>query len=173
MHIEGKRTWTGKIKRSARQGEIIDFSMSMVLIAKLMRLLGVDLLHGGAPKTKMENYNEPKLIQEVLQADITPESALIMGVSNWYGESCLHTVNSGLHPGANRELAKLGEDIAVQAGGGVLGHPWGIEAGVEAMVQARDIAVSRGDLKKWIIENPDSSLAKAASFWGFDPRIVY
>lgn len=156
------------------KGEIIDFSMSMVLIAKLMRLLGVDSLHGGAPKTKMENYNEPKLIQEVLQADITPESAMTLG-QNWYGMKAVwHTASGGLHPGTIGEsIIKLGEDIVVQAGGGVLGHPWGIEAGVEAMVQARDIAVSRGDLKKWIIDNPDSSLAKAASFWGFDPRIVY
>ncbi|KKP43926.1 MAG: ribulose bisphosphate carboxylase, type III, ribulose-bisphosphate carboxylase large chain [candidate division WS6 bacterium GW2011_GWF1_33_233] len=30
-------------------GKIVDFSMSMVVIAKIMRLLGVDSLHGGAP----------------------------------------------------------------------------------------------------------------------------
>nr|VDD88925.1 RuBisCO long chain, Form III-like [uncultured bacterium] len=156
------------------KGEILDFSMSMVVIAKVMRLLGVDSLHGGAPKTKMENYNEPKLIQEALQADITPESDMTLG-QDWFGmKGVWHTASGGLHPGTIGEsLTKLGEDIVLQAGGGVLGHPWGIEAGVEAMVEARDIAMERKDLKKWIIDHPESALAKASSHWGFDPRIVY
>lgn len=156
------------------KGEIVDFSLSMVLIAKIMRLLGVDSLHGGAPKTKMENYNEPKLIQEALQAGITPESDMTLG-QNWFGmKGVWHTASGGLHPGTIGEsITRLGEDIILQAGGGVLGHPWGIEAGVEAIVQARDIAMEKGDLKQWVLDHPDSSLAKAASFWGFDPRIVY
>jgi hypothetical protein len=33
--------------------------------------------------------------------------------------------------------------------------------------------MQRADIKEWIMNNPDSSLAKAASQWGFDPRIVY
>ena len=41
------------------------------------------------------------------------------------------------------------------------------------MVEARDIAMERKDLKKWIIDHPESALAKASSHWGFDPRIVY
>jgi len=156
------------------KGEILDFSMSMVVIAKVMRLLGVDSLHGGAPKTKMENYNEPKLIQEALQADITPESDMTLG-QDWFGmKGVWHTASGGLHPGTIGEsLTKLGEDIVLQAGGGVLGHPWGIEAGVEAMVEARDVAMERQDLKKWILDHPESALAKASSHWGFDPRIVY
>lgn len=155
-------------------GKILDFSMSMVVISKIMRLLGVDSLHGGAPKTKMENYNEPKLIQEALQNDITPETDMTLG-QNWYGMKAVwHTASGGLHPGTIGEsITRLGEDIILQAGGGVLGHPWGIEAGVEAMVEARDIAMEKGDLNKWILDHPDSALAKAASFWGFDPRIVY
>jgi len=55
----------------------------------------------------------------------------------------------------------------------VLGHPWGIEAGVEAVVQAKDIALGRGNLDEWIKEHPDSALAKAADHWGFAPKIVY
>lgn len=156
------------------RGKIVDFSMSMVVIAKIMRLLGVDSLHGGAPKTKMENYGEPKLIQEALQLDITPESDITLG-QNWFGmKSVWHTASGGLHPGTIADsIYQLGEDIILQAGGGTLGHPWGIEAGVEAMVQARDIAMERIDIKEWILKNPDSALAKAAQHWGFDPRIVY
>ena len=60
----------------------------------------------------------------------------------------------------------------IQCGGGVLGHPWGIEAGVEAVVQARDLSMNRMDMKDWIVANPDSALAKAARHWGFGPKVV-
>jgi ribulose-bisphosphate carboxylase large chain len=155
------------------RGEIKDFSMSMVLIAKLMRLIGVDSLHGGAPKTKMENYGEPKLIKDVLQNDITPETSMTLG-QNWYGmKPVWHVASGGLHPGSLEEvIQQLGEDIMIQCGGGVLGHPWGIEAGVEAVVQARDLAMQRVDMKEWITRNPNTALAKAADHWGFGPRIV-
>lgn len=154
-------------------GEIKDFSMSMVAISKLMRLLGVDSLHGGAPKTKMENYGEPKLIKDTLQNDITPESSMTLG-QNWFGmKPVWHVASGGLHPGSvEAVIQQLGEDIMLQAGGGTLGHPWGIEAGVEAMVQARDLAMQRIDTKDWIIKNPDTALAKAADHWGFGPKIV-
>jgi len=155
------------------KGEIVDFSMSMVANAKILRLLGVDSLHGGAPKTKMENYGEPKLIRDVLQLDITPESSITLG-QNWFGmKPVWHVASGGLHPGSVPEvLHQLGEDIMIQCGGGVLGHPWGIEAGVEAVVQAKEIALGRGNIDDWIKDNPDSALAKAAQHWGFEPRIV-
>jgi ribulose-bisphosphate carboxylase large chain len=151
----------------------LDFSMSMVANAKLMRLLGVDSLHGGAPKTKMENYGEPKFIKDVLQNDITPESSMTLG-QNWFGmKPVWHTASGGLHPGSvETVIQQLGEDIILQAGGGVLGHPWGIEAGVEAMVQARDLALQRIDVKDWITKNPDTALAKASDHWGFGPKVI-
>ena len=155
------------------KGEILDFSMSMVANAKILRLLGVDSLHGGAPKTKMENYGEPKLIRDALQLDITPETSISLG-QNWFGmKPVWHVASGGLHPGTvPAVLQQLGEDIMLQCGGGVLGHPWGIEAGVEAVLQAKEIALGRGNIDGWIMENPDSALAKAAQHWGFDPRIV-
>ena len=155
------------------KGEIMDFSMSMVANAKILRLLGVDALHGGAPKTKMENYGEPKLIRDVLQLDITPESSVTLG-QNWFGmKPVWHVASGGLHPGSVPEvLHQLGEDIMLQSGGGVLGHPWGIEAGVEAIVQAKELALGSGDLEKWLKENPDTPLAKAADHWGFGPKII-
>lgn len=153
--------------------EIKDFSMSMVAIAKIMRLLGVDSLHGGAPKTKMENYGEPKLIRDTLQLDITPDSSMTLG-QNWYGmKPVWHVASGGLHSGSVPEvIQQLGTDTMIQCGGGVLGHPWGIEAGVEAVIQAKDLALGRTDIKDWVKENPDTALAKAADHWGFGPKIV-
>jgi len=156
------------------KGEIMDFSMSMIVMAKIMRLLGVDSFHGGAPKTKMEDYGESKVIRDVLELDITPETSITLG-QNWYGmKPVWHVASGGLHPGVLPDvISRLGENIMIQCGGGVLGHPWGIEAGVEAVVQARDIAMGRGNMEEWIEEHPDSALAKAAEHWGFAPKIVY
>jgi ribulose-bisphosphate carboxylase large chain len=93
---------------------------------------------------------------------------------NWFGmKPAWHVASGGLHPGSVETVMKqLGEDIMLQAGGGVLGHPWGIEAGVEAMVQAKDLAMQRIDVHEWIKANPDTALAKAADHWGFGPKIV-
>ncbi|HAM37390.1 MAG: Ribulose bisphosphate carboxylase, type III [candidate division WS6 bacterium GW2011_GWC2_36_7] len=155
------------------KGEIKDFSMSMIVTAKIMRMLGVDSLHGGAPNTKMENYGEPKLIRDALQLDITPASSMTLG-QNWYGmKPVWHVASGGLHPGTIPEvLHQLGEDIIIQTGGGVLGHPWGIEAGVEAVIQAKDVVLGRGNMEQWIVEHPDTALAKAAHHWGFGPKII-
>jgi ribulose-bisphosphate carboxylase large chain len=156
------------------KGEIHSFSASMIVLAKIMRLLGVDSLHGGSTKTKMENYDEALTIKNILQEDITEPTETTLG-QNWFGmKPVLHTASGGLHSGTVPAVMKqLGEDLIIQAGGGALGHPWGIEAGVEAMVQAVDLSMNRGEIKDWVEANPDSSLAKAAQHWGFDPRIVY
>lgn len=156
------------------KGEIIDFSMSMIVLAKIMRLLGVDSLHGGSPKAKMEDYGEAVIIRNVLQGDESPATDVTLG-QKWFGmKSVWHTASGGLHAGTVHEvLEQLGEDIIIQCGGGALGHPDGIEAGVEAIVQAKNIYMQDVDLKQWIEQNPQSPLAKAAEYWGFDPRIVY
>ncbi len=179
LAIHAHRAMHGLLDRESgpgvyNKGKIFDFSMSMVAVAKIMRLLGVDSLHGGAPKTKMENYGEPLLIKDALQNDITPATSMTLG-QNWYGmKPVWHTASGGLHAGSIADSIKqLGEDIIIQCGGGVLGHPWGIEAGVEAVVQARDLAMQRKDIEQWIKDNPDTALAKAAQHWGFGPKIVY
>lgn len=133
-------------------------------------MLGVDSLQGGAPYADMKSYGEPKLIRDALQLDITPETSLTLG-QNWYGmKPVWHVASGGLNPGNIAEVIRqLGEDIIIQADEGILGHPWGIEAGVEAMIQARDIVLGRGNMNQWLTEHPDTALAKAAYHWGFAP----
>ncbi|MFA5349673.1 MAG: RuBisCO large subunit C-terminal-like domain-containing protein, partial [Candidatus Paceibacterota bacterium] len=80
----------------------------------------------------------------------------------------------GLHPGdVEAVVSKLGEDIIIQCGGGLLGHPDGVEAGVIALEQARELAVKKIEVRKWVKKNPDSPLALAIKLWGYGPRIVY
>nr|VDD89189.1 RuBisCO long chain, Form III-like [uncultured archaeon] len=146
-------------------GKLFGFSVSMILLAKLFRLLGVDSLHGGSPLAKMEDYGEAIYIKDVLQSkELKPHNKI----------PSLGHASGGLHPGDFEEvLNKLGDDIIIQFGGGLLGHPNGVEAGVKAIEQARDIYYKKIPLKKFIKENPKSELASAVKLWGFGPKVVY
>src|SRR3989344_3785652 len=157
-------------------GKLFGFSISMILLAKLFRLLGVDSLHGGSPLAKMEDYGEAIYIKDVLQTkELKPHNKIPSLGQNWHHiKPVFMTASGGLHPGDFEEvLNKLGDDIIIQFGGGLLGHPDGVEAGVKAIEQARDIYYKKIPLKKFVKENPKSELASAVKLWGYGPRVVY
>lgn len=156
------------------EGELLGFSFSMIVMAKIMRLLGVDSIHGGSPKAKMEDYGEAMHIRNVLQGDESPVTPFTLG-QKWYGmKSVWHTVSGGLHSGTVYDILKImGPDVVIQCGGGVLGHPDGIEAGVEAVVEAVDLYMTDQKLDDWLSQHKESALARAAKHWGFEPKIVY
>lgn len=158
------------------KGKLFGFSISMIVLAKLFRLLGVDSLHGGSPLAKMEDYGEAKYIQQVLQENhLKPHNVLPSLGQNWYHiKPVWMTASGGLHPGDFEVVIKeLGEDILLQCGGGLLGHPDGVEAGVIAIEEARDAVMAGLPLKKFVEKNPDSALARAIKHWGYGPKIVY
>lgn len=181
LAIHAHRAMHGFITRDNSKGvhgngNLSGFSISMIVLAKLFRLLGVDSLHGGSPLAKMEDYNEAEYIQQVLQNKETPINKKIPSLGqNWFNiKSVWMTASGGLHPGDFEfVLDKLGEDIILQCGGGLLGHPEGIEAGVIAIEQARDLSMSNISIKKFVKENPKSKLAIAIKHWGYGPKIVY
>lgn len=157
-------------------GKLYGFSVSMIFIAKLMRLLGVDSMHGGSPLAKMEDYGEAEYICKVLQEkNLNPHFKIPSLGQKWYNIKPVWMVASGgLHPGdVEAVLEKLGSDIIIQFGGGLLGHPDGISAGVKAIEQARDIYYKKIPIRKYVKENPGSELARAVEHWGYGPKIVY
>lgn len=158
------------------KGKIYGFSISMIVFAKLFRLLGVDSIHGGSPLAKMEDYGEAEYIQQVLQKkNLKPHKKIPSLGQKWHNiKPVWMTASGGLHPGDfEAVLDALGEDVLIQCGGGLLGHPDGIEAGVEAIEQAREIHEKGIKLRKFVKENPETSLAKAVDHWGYGPKIVY
>ncbi len=157
-------------------GKLYGFSISMIALAKLFRLLGVDSLHGGSPLAKMEDYGEAEYIKDILQDKVTKMHKQIPSLGqDWHHiKPVWMTASGGLHPGDFEfVMDNLGEDIILQCGGGLLGHPDGIEAGVKAIEQARDLAMKKISIKKFVKENPGSELAAAVKLWGYGPRIVY
>ena len=158
------------------RGELEGFSISMIALAKIYRLLGVDSLHSGSPKAKMEDYGESIEIANVLTKDITSPNLNFRTLGqNWFGKKTVWPVASGgLHPGVvDRVIEGLGKDIYIQMGGGVLGHPEGAERGAEAAIEARNAVCDGITVKEYAVSHPNSALAKAIELWGTEPKIVY
>ncbi|MEK6914334.1 MAG: RuBisCO large subunit C-terminal-like domain-containing protein [Nanoarchaeota archaeon] len=181
LAIHAHRAMHGFITRDNSEGvhgygKLLGFSISMIVLAKLFRLLGVDSLHGGSPLAKMEDYGEAEYIRKVLQEKhLIPDKRIPSLGQEWYHiKPVWMTASGGLHPGDFEiVLDKLGEDIIIQCGGGVLGHPKGIKSGIIAAQQARDIYEKGINLKDFIHKENCSELASAIDIWGYGPRIVY
>lgn len=157
-------------------GPLQGFSISMLTLAKIFRLLGVDSIHTGSPKAKMEDYGEAEEIGHVLTTDISQPNPKFHSLGqNWFGKKKVWPVASGgLHPGVmDTVVAELGTDCYIQMGGGVLGHPQGIERGVEAALEARRAVADGETVAQFCKKNPLSALAAAVSLWGMDPKLVY
>jgi ribulose-bisphosphate carboxylase large chain len=134
MAIHAHRAMHAAITRNPRHG------ITMLALAKVYRLMGVDNLHIGTAVGKMEgSAEEISGIREEIQLDSVPERDGRFGQS-WYGmKPVLAVASGGLHPGHVPAVVDiLGKDIVIQAGGGVHGHPDGTRAGAKAMRQALD-----------------------------------
>jgi len=127
--------------------------ISMLVVAKLCRLIGLDQLHIGTIVGKMEGPKE-----EVIDIDQEIEKELIKKDSpghileqKWYGLKPMFAVSSGgLHPGHVPALIKyLGKNVILQFGGGIHSHPRGTEAGAKAARQALDATLEGIGLKKY------------------------
>ncbi len=163
-------------KFTQQEADLGGFSVSMTVLAKIYRLLGVDSLHTGSPKAKMEDYGESESIAQIISNDIVePDPKHLTLGQNWFGMNETWPVASGgLHPGVlDKVVEKMGPNILIQLGGGVLGHPEGIRRGVEAALEARKAIAARESILDYVKNHPGSALDVAVKEWGTEPRIVY
>ncbi|HID91364.1 TPA: ribulose 1,5-bisphosphate carboxylase [Candidatus Bathyarchaeota archaeon] len=132
--------------------------ISMLVIAKFVRLAGGDQLHTGTAVGKMggihKNVGEIQAINEFMRGD-------------WHGLRPMFPVASGgMHPGiVHPNLRLLGSDIVIQAGGGIHGHPDGTVAGARAMTQAIDAFMKGIPLERYAEDHPE--LRRALDKWGY------
>jgi len=120
------------------------------VIAKWMRLAGVDHIHAGTVVGKLEgDPNVTAGVYDVLREPVTPANPQhgLFFDQEWAGlRKVMPVASGGIHAGQMHQLLSyLGEDVVLQFGGGTIGHPMGIEAGatanrvaLEAMVLARN-----------------------------------
>jgi ribulose-bisphosphate carboxylase large chain len=124
--------------------------VSFRVIAKWMRLAGVDHVHAGTAVGKLEGDPATVLgFYDICREDFVARR-LERGIffdQNWASLNKLMPVASGgIHAGQMHQLLELfGDDVVMQFGGGTIGHPAGIAEGatanrvaLEAMVFARN-----------------------------------
>src|SRR4051795_1200093 len=159
LHRAGHSTYT----RQKSHG------VSFRVIAKWMRMAGVDHIHAGTVVGKLEG--DPNVIRGIYDTcrEVHEPKKLEHGIlfdQPWAGLKKLMPVASGgIHAGQMHQLLTyLGDDVVLQFGGGTIGHPGGIQAGavanrvaLEAMVKARNEGIDIWN------EGPDV-LVKAAKW---------
>lgn len=123
--IHGHRAGHAAFTKDPKHG------ISMRVIAKVARIIGVDQLHVGTVVGKMRETNEE--VGENMEA-------LKMRLNGL--KPSLPVASGGLHPRMVPALIKFfGKDFVIQAGGGIHGHRNGTSAGATAMRQAVDAAM--------------------------------
>jgi len=154
--------------------------VSFRVIAKWMRLAGVDHIHAGTVVGKLEG--DPNAVrgyyrtlrENLVSAD--PTLGLYFD-QDWASlPGTMPVASGGIHAAQMPQLLHhLGEDVILQFGGGTIGHPDGIAAGatanrvaVEAVIQARN------EGKDYLAEGPEildraarwsPALRKAIDLW--------
>jgi ribulose-bisphosphate carboxylase large chain len=140
LHRAGHSTYT----RQKNHG------VSFRVIAKWMRMAGVDHIHAGTVVGKLEG--DPAVISGIYDTcrENYVKEDLTRGLffdQPWASLKKLMPVASGgIHAGQMHQLLTyLGEDVVLQFGGGTIGHPDGIQSGaianrvaLECIVKARN-----------------------------------
>ena len=123
--------------------------IAMLVVAKLVRLAGGDQMHTGTVVGKMEG--DPK--------EVVPVNEFLR--SEWFGlKTTFPVASGGLHPGLVPKLVKLlGNDIIMNYGGGIHGHPHGTEAGARAVKQAVDATMQGVGLREYAKTHPELKIA--------------
>lgn len=124
--------------------------VSFRVLAKWVRLIGVDHVHAGTVVGKLEG--DPNIVRgyyDTLRENIVPANPLhgLYFDQDWEQlPGVMPVASGGIHAGQMHQLLHyLGEDTVLQFGGGTIGHPMGVAAGAtanrvaaEAMIQARN-----------------------------------
>ncbi|MDP4096594.1 2,3-diketo-5-methylthiopentyl-1-phosphate enolase [Paenibacillus sp. P96] len=125
-----------------------------VLLGQLMRLAGADLVlfpspYGSVTMPREENMT---IRDELLRTDLPIRTSLPVP-------------SAGIHPGlVPLILRDFGQDVVINAGGGIHGHPMGTEAGGRAFIQAIEAAGQKIPLADYAASHPE--LQAALQLWG-------
>lgn len=150
-----------------------DHGISMFVLAKLYRIVGIDQLHiGTAGFGKLESARDEAIqIAGMLRSEkFLPASRLQFEQNFWNIKKAMPVSSGGLHPGILPKVVEtLGKDIVLQIGGGVLGHPDGARSGAIAVRQAIEAIESGADIEEFAKNHRE--LARAIEKWGTETKI--
>src|SRR5512143_1791701 len=159
MHRAGHSTFT----RQKNHG------VAFRVIAKWLRMAGVDHLHAGTVVGKLEG--DPAVVRGVYDLLREPFTARDLGHGvffdqDWAGlRKVMPVASGGIHAGQMHQLLDtFGEDVVLQFGGGTFGHPMGIQAGATAnRVALEAMVLARNEGREVLAEGPEILAAAARS----------
>lgn len=130
--------------------------INMKVISRLSRTIGMDQLHIGTAGVGKMVENKRQSLDNV--------SAL---VDNYYGiKKTMPVASGGLNPCSVPELYKIfRNNVIIQMGGGIHGHPLGTFHGAKAARQALDATISGISLKEYAKEPENFELNQAIRKW--------
>jgi ribulose-bisphosphate carboxylase large chain len=159
LHRAGHSTYT----RQKNHG------VSFRVIAKWMRLAGVDHIHAGTAVGKLEG--DPLTVQGFYNVcrEAYNRQDLSRGIffdQDWADlRKVLPVASGGIHAGQMHQLLDLfGDDVVLQFGGGTIGHPAGIQAGAIANRVALEVMTkARNEGRDIVNEGPQ--ILRQAAVW--------
>jgi len=163
MAIHGHRAMHAMMTKNPKHG------MSMLYIAKLMRLMGIDQLHIGTVIGKLVGKkDEIVATKEMIMRQEVDEIPGLRMPQKWGTiKPMLPVASGGLHPGLLPQIFDIygTTDIVLQVGGGTQGHPMGIEAGARAVMQAIEAYKQGISLDEYA--ETKKELKSALEKWGY------
>ncbi|MCU1660651.1 MAG: ribulose-bisphosphate carboxylase large subunit [Pseudonocardia sp.] len=150
--------------------------VSFRVIAKWMRLAGVDHIHAGTVVGKLEgDPNTTAGFYDSLRlghVGADPAKGLYFD-QDWASlPGVMPVASGGIHAGQMHQLLHyLGEDVVLQFGGGTIGHPMGIAAGAAAnRIAAEAMIKARNEGRDYLAEGDD--ILKAAAKWSRELEVA-
>jgi ribulose-bisphosphate carboxylase large chain len=143
--LHGHRAGHSAFSRNPKHG------ISMLVIAKLARLAGIDQLHTGTVIGKMEGET----------SEVISINKAITSKTGWSKiKPVMPIASGGLHPALIPELVKiLGKNIIINFGGGLHGHPGGSAAGARACRESIEAVERKISLKQYAKTHSDLNIA--------------
>ena len=159
LAIHAHRAMHAAFTRNKKHG------ISMMVLADLARLIGVDTLHIGSIVGKMQGEEiETEEIEEEIEKKQVKETKDRLAQDWGKIKPVLAVSSGGLHPGNVPFLIKhLGKDLVIQMGGGIHGHPKGTLRGAIAARQAIEATMQNINLKTY--SKNHFELRDALEFW--------
>jgi len=161
MGIHAHRAMHAAFDRNPKHG------ITMQFLAKLMRLIGVDQIHGGTAVGKLVgDRHEVQSIAETLRGHNVKEDKNVLLKQDWGSiKPAFPVASGGVHPGLVPDIMEiLGNDCVILVSGGIHGHPKGTRAGAKASMQAIEATQKHISLEEYSKKHKE--LREALDKWG-------
>src|SRR5579883_1162411 len=161
MAIHAHRAMHAALDRNPEHG------VSMLVLAKVCRMIGVDQIHVGTVLGKLVGSRKDiiDIRDGITRTRISSRRNEILK-QNWgMTKATLPVSSGGLHPGIIPDVLKImGNDIALLVSGGIHGHPSGTRAGATAAMQPINATMQNTPLREYATAHKE--LREALEKWG-------